>query len=277
MNRTTVVASGLLIVGTVLVLMARGCSPVEPAAPDVSKPPEVAVADAERWMRQLEKPGKVVFRTEGTVDARSLSSDLASREVETLGRLDDGAERAVVADFESQRMSLDTKIANLKGTASRDPLDELRSALDASELVLEKVRRDIMIDMITHRDYATIKSQAARPPEVEGYDRIVHGPVSQIGKEPVDVVLYIPLNDSRLKDSREYWGTLYWEYWEKYVANFNSQDLAVRKAQIARHYEAMKQKANPVAQGLSPGEIQDATIKGPVGIDDGKHVLILRR
>lgn len=109
-------------------------------------------------MPPLAGSGKAVSRTEvDRAEERSLSTDIASRGVETLGRLDGAAEAGVVEDWESQRRSLDGRIANLVTPASGDPLAVLRAALDAAELRLEKVRRDALIDMTEKHDYATIK------------------------------------------------------------------------------------------------------------------------
>ncbi len=278
MNRIILGVALALLVGIVWLLLSGVLDAREPR---ISMPPEVPIADVERHMPPLAGSGKAVSRTEvDRAEERSLSTDIASRGVETLGRLDGAAEAGVVEDWESQRRSLDGRIANLVTPASGDPLAVLRAALDAAELRLEKVRRDALIDMTEKHDYATIKAQGARPPDVEGFEQVVHGPVSRAGKESVDVVFYLPVSDSRTKAARDHWTKVYWEYYGQYVEHFNAQPLAVRRARIRAYNEAMSQRTYPKREGqggLSPEEIQAAMIPGPIGVDERNCIVYLRR
>lgn len=82
--------------------------------------------------------------------------------------------------------------------------------------------------------------------------------------------------------TRERRTALHWRYWETFVATFNAQPLAARKARIERHLQARSQQQEGRGNGdanhqLTPEELQASIIRGPIEIDDGMWTLSLRR
>jgi len=253
-----------------------GHEPAPVGTPDAV--PEVDVSEEKVWMEQLESPGSVVFRERVGATANK-SDELAAVTVTTFGPLPDWSRDIARDDFGIQLKGLQRKIdavpANASEAAGRT--DDLKFALDAAELLLSKARLEVVVDMLERGDYATIRLDAPRPPRVDGYDRVVHGPMPGPDGKDLELVFFVDHGSASYTEASEFRSTIYWEYWRAFVGDFNGRPLAERQARIALHDRAQDQRTGvPVEEELSPAELQAAVFVGPVLVDRERHLLSLR-
>jgi hypothetical protein len=279
MNRRTMVATALAVAVIAAVVWGVDWGGREPAPVDV--PPAVPEVDLEQkqvWMDRLEEAGSVVFREQA--GTRSPSDELASVTVTTFGPLGAGALALATEDLSSQLVHLQAKIDAVPGSSAeaKGRTGELRLALDAAQLLLAKARIELVVDMLGRGDYATIAVDAPRPPEVDGFDRVIHGPVPGPDGKSCELVFFVDQNNARFTEASEYRAAIYWEYWRAFVDDFNQRSIEDRKARIALHDRAQEQRSGgTVEEEMTPEELQAAVLVGPLTVDRVQHLLGLRR
>ena len=230
-------------------------------------------------------------RSAPDVIARELVSDAAETEgpdpdrapwraVATMGPLDAPVEVVLIANFDQQIESLEKQIRDGLDRVSGNALAQLENELSVAELTLGKVRKEIAVDLIRKHDYVTCRASDALPPPVEGFDQMGHSSVINQG-ENLQVVFYIPRDDARQRGALEYRNALFWGYWESFVATFNAQPVETRKARIALHRRGQAQQQArsrnvQVHDPLTPEELQEAVLIGPLAIDDATWTLALQ-
>lgn len=247
---------------------------------DPPRPVEVPLEDTTTWMERMREPGEIAFVAREPVQGDALPPSAPSRTVATLGPLDESVEVDLIANFEQQVRSIEQQIRDCPRPADGDPLGQLGAELKVADLAWTRARMEFASDMIRAKDYATVKTGTQLPPEVDGFDRIVHGN-ERLRDEAVLVVFYVPRGHDRLRGAHEYRNALYQGYWEAFIANFNAQPLDTRKARIARHRQATSQQQSQlrnqnVSERLSPEELQASIIRGPIEIDDATWTLSRR-
>lgn len=151
-------------------------------------PVEARSEDTTMRMERMHEPGKLTSVQREPVQA--VDTGTPSRAAATLGPLDEPVETALIASFEQQVRSCEQQIMDSPRRTDGDPLGELGADLRVAELQVTAAQMKLATDLIRAKDYVTVKAGTQLPPEVDGFDRIVHGR-ERVRGEAVEVVLQV--------------------------------------------------------------------------------------